>query len=191
MAVDAGSLMNAFRKAPLSVSKTLRLELNKAMAEVARHAQKNHRFNSKTSAAAKSIKHEVTGDGLEGRAYIDKGVAMHAVYQHEGTGLFGAMRRAYRVYPKDKGALSFVMGGKHYLVPKHPRIAGGTKNPYFRKLEKEGIANIIWKGYVTIRGIHPDRFLDRAFEAQKPYLLARMRGAVAGALKVAGLAGSK
>jgi hypothetical protein len=189
MAVDAKALLAAFRKAPMSVAKTLRTNLNVAMLDVERQARRNHRFHSKSVMAVRSIQHEVTSDGLEGRAYINDGVAKYTKYQHEGTGLYGAMHRAYRVYPKNKGALSFVMGGKHYLVPRQPRVEGGAKNPYFKKLEKEGIANIIWKGYVTIKGIRPDHFLYRAFAAQKPYVLARMRGAVSAALNMAGLKG--
>jgi len=154
--------MNAFCKAPMSVAKTLRTNLNVAMLDVERQARRNHRFHSKSGQANRSIMHEVTSDGLEGRAYINDGVAKYTKYQHEGTGLYGAMRRAYKVKPKTRKALYWV--------------SDGEKN---------------FSQGVTIRGIRPDHFLYRAFAAQKPYVLARMRGAVSAALNMAGLKGGR
>jgi hypothetical protein len=165
MSIKSDALMAAFRKAPLTVSKNLRLEMEKGLAEVARQARQNHRFKSKSSNANRSIKHLVSGDGMEGKVYIDSGVAKYAEYQHEGTGRYGPKHRAYKVRAVTRKALYWVSNGAKNFVSK--------------------------KAFVTIKGIRPDKFLYRAFAAQKPYLVARMNGAVDAALKMAGLKGVK
>ena len=120
------------------------------------------RFHTKSGMANRSISVVASGDGMQGSVFLDDRIAKYTRFQHEGTGEYGPFHKPFTVEPKSRKSLYWVEGGGKHFAKK-----------------------------VTIKGIHPDQFLYRAFEAQRPYLLARMRGAVEAALQVSGLKGAK
>ena len=155
---DARKLLSALEKAPLAVSRELRVEMSQGMRTTAIDARTHHRFKSghgKKGHLEKAIKYEASPSGLEGRVYIDTGIAPHGASVHDGS-------KAHIIAPRNKKSLHFVIGGKSYFGGK-----GGTK-------------------YVKHPGTKPDLFVYQAMDRQKPYLLARMEGAVKRAFQIVG-----
>ena len=81
----------------------------------------------------------VTGNLVDAiRKYIEgsrariSATAPYSIFVHEGTGLYGPLKR--KIFPKEKKALAFVYGGKQIVV----RSTKGQKpNPFMaRALEK-------------------------------------------------------
>jgi hypothetical protein len=153
--VDVSKLLLAFDKALLETSKLLRQQMSIGMRTVAADARVNHRFHHRKHNLERSVKWEVSPDGLEGKVYLSSRDAPYAAIVHNGT-----LKKNYPIRAKRKKALHFVSGGDDVFIPK--------------------------KRVVIHPGLRPDKFLFEAFNRQKPYLLARMRGAVLTAYRMAG-----
>jgi hypothetical protein len=170
---DASKLLAALQKAPLAVSRELRVEMNQGLRVTEQDATAHHRFHNQKGTLEKAIKHEVAPSGLEGRVYIDSGVAAYGAPVHEGS-------KPHRIYPRDDGnGMFFVKGGTGFFVPK-----GGTVTTKSYWNDKGTF--FIGKGYVNHPGTKPDKFIYEAMARQKPYLLARMSGAVKRAFQMVG-----
>jgi hypothetical protein len=156
--IDADRFLAALKATPQVVSREIRQEMRQALKDVQQDARTHHKFHTGHGKAEKSIMTETDPTGLQGRVYIDAGIAPHAVYQHEGTGLYGEKHKAFPVKAKNKKALHWVSEG----------------DSHFSKS-------------VSIKGIHPDPFLHNAMERQKPGLITRFRAALARAIQKAGL----
>ena len=170
---DASKLLAALQKAPLAVSRELRVEMNQGLRVAESDAETNHRFHTQKGTLVKAVKHEVAPSGLEGRLYIDSGVAPHGAPVHEGS-------KPHRIYPREEGkGMFFVKDGTGFFVPK-----GGTRSGKSYRSE-EGLF-YVGKGYVNHPGTKPDKFIYEAMARQKPYLLARMEGAVRRAFQMVG-----
>jgi hypothetical protein len=163
ISVDAEKIFQAFLRIPLIAARELRVELINVCDVVRRDAATNHRFKSGTGKSGRAEEApfvQVSYSGLEGRVILDKKI-MHATYLHEGTGKYGKGHGEYRIQAKNKKTLHWVSGGKEYFV-------------------KKGL-------YITHPGIKPDPFLYRAFNRQKPFIIARMKAAVSRVFQMAGL----
>ena len=59
----------------------------------------------------------------------------YAEYVHEGTGIYGPKGQPFDIFPVNKKALKFVMGGKT-IFAKHCKVMGQKANPFLdRALE--------------------------------------------------------
>jgi len=167
---DATKLLASLQKAPIQVSKELRLEMKKSMRDVQVDAQTHHRFKKQKGMLEKAITTNVSADGLTGEVLIDPGEASYGGYVHEGT-------RPHVIKPKSGGkGMFFVKGGSGFYVPPSP--SGSYK-------DESGVFHI-GKGYVNHPGTRPDQFVYQAMARMKSSILARMQGAVARAYKIAG-----
>jgi hypothetical protein len=176
--IDYKKLAEAFNRVPLVAGKQLRLALHTSFKAVQIDAKRNHRFKSKSNHLENSVSFEVAPAGLEAKVFLDEGVAKYGKYVHDGTD-------PHVIRPKG-GALSFVMGGKKFLVPKHARGEGGYLTEYWRKARDAG-AVIVPKGYVNHPGTKPDKFLYQAAARNELTIVARINATVARIFKIAGL----
>lgn len=170
---DSRRLLAALDKAPIVVARELRVEMKQGLRAVKVDAQTHHRFNTGHGTLEKAIKHEVADTGLEGRVYADSGIAPHSAPVHDGS-------KPHRIYPRaDGNGMYFVKGGTGFFVPK-----GGTlsKKSYWN----DSNTFFIGRGYVNHPGTKKDEFIYEAMARQKPYLLARMQGAVKRAFQMVG-----
>jgi hypothetical protein len=150
--IDADKLFKAFERAPLETGREIRRANVESLRSVVRDARLHHAWKSGPSQMAeRSLKYEVSPNGLHGRAFIDTGVALHGVFLHEGT-------KRHFVKPTSKKTLFWRAGGQKFFSRGH---------------------------YVS--GIKGDQFLYKAFERQKPFIIARMQGAISTAFKIAGI----
>lgn len=71
-------------------------------------ARAKHKFRSISGAAEGAIEADVkqSGDSTVGTVEINPTVK-HAIYQHEGTGLYGPKHKAFDIFPKNKKMLRF------------------------------------------------------------------------------------
>jgi len=74
-------------------------------------------------------KHRFSISKYRGRIYP---TVKYAYWVHEGTGLYGPLKRPYIIRPKTKKALRFKVGGKYIFVKKvvHPGI---RPNPFYTR----------------------------------------------------------
>jgi hypothetical protein len=144
-----------------------------------RDARMHHRFKTKSGSLERSIQHDTSKDGLYGRVFLNTGTAKYGPYQHDGT-------KPHRIYATNKAALYFVKNGIGYLVPRN--MWDPESRHYWRGVrEKNKNVHLVEKGFVNHPGIKADKFLDKALMRQKPYIIARIRGALARAFQIAGL----
>jgi uncharacterized protein GlcG (DUF336 family) len=84
------------------------------------------------------------------------------VFLNTGTAKYGPYQhdgtKPHVVRPTNRKALYFLKGGQKFFSKGH-----------------------------TVGGIKADKFMDKAFMRQKPYIIARIRGAIARAFQIAGL----
>lgn len=104
ISIDQAALNRAINAAPQQVQQEIRIANKTACREIAALSRANHRFKTKTGAAERSIRFEVSQDGFTGHVFIDRNIAQHAIYQHEGT-------KPHTVKPKSRSALTWVSGG--------------------------------------------------------------------------------
>jgi hypothetical protein len=179
MSFDASKLLSALQKVGNTAAKELRMEMGQACRTVQRDAKMHHRYKAKRGGVERSILYDVSPAGIEGTLRVDTGVTPYAGYVHDGT-------KPHKIFPKNKAALYFVINGKKILVPKLSMLYGATGlSQYWREAEKAG-AYVSRKGYVDHPGTKPDKFLYQAMARQKPYILARMSGAVKRVFQMAG-----
>jgi hypothetical protein len=173
LSFDASRLLAALAKAPMLVSRELRVEMSQGLRDVVRDAQIHHRFKTGKGFAERSIKSEVEQSGLEGKVYGDSGIAPYIAPLHDGS-------KSHKIFPRSgsKG-MFFVKGGTGFYVPPGGTISGKS---FWENAGKF----VIGKGYVNHPGTKPDQFIYQAMTRQKPYLLARMNGAVKRAFQIAG-----
>lgn len=148
---------------------------------VARDAKLHHRFTTRTGKLERSVKYDVGESGLEGRVYLDAGVAPHAAPIHEGS-------KPHRIYAKNRKALYFVKAGRGVMVPLKPhKVPMWMINSGFVGDGKT--SNLLWshKGYVDHPGTKPDRFLFQAFDRQRQTYRAILKDSVVRALHIAGI----
>jgi hypothetical protein len=170
--IDYKKLSKAFEKIPIVAAKELRTELNKSLRAIQIDARLHHRFSQApghTGQLVRSVQQDVEQSGLSGKVWLEESVAPYGKYVHDGT-------KPHVIRPKNKAALFFVKGGQKWFVPKQAYGEGGYLREVWRDLKNAG-ANIVGKGYVNHPGTKPDPFLFQAFDRQKPYFLARVRGA--------------
>ena len=143
--IDVTKLSEAFRRNAEQTRIELRTGMKKALGEIRDVARINHRFVSRTGAAERSIQYQTDHLGLEGRVGINEGIARHASYQHEGTGIYGPKHRPIRVQPKTRKALYWVQGGEKRFSKGH-EINGIIKDQFVYRaaelLEKKTVETI-------------------------------------------------
>lgn len=148
--IDYKKLSKAFEKIPIVAAKELRTELNKSLRAIQIDARLHHRFKPHSGKLVRSILQDVEQSGLEGKVWIEESISNYGKYVHDGTGLYGEKGAKYPIRPKNKPLLYYVSSKLGHLVGSKGVMHPGTK---------------------------PDQFLFQAFYRQKPYFLARVRGA--------------
>lgn len=146
--IDYAKLSKAFEKTPLAAARELRLELNKGLRAIQIDARLHHRFKTNTGKLERSIQEDVDGSGLSGKVWLEESVASYGKFVHDGTGTFAGGSK-YPIVPVNRKALFFVSNGQK-------NFAKAIMHP----------------------GIRKDQFLFQAFDRQKPFFMARIRGAV-------------
>jgi hypothetical protein len=177
--VDSVKLQKALETAAKDIIPELRIAMKSACRSVTSLARRDHKYTRKSGQLDRSIRYQVDQTGLYGEIFLDEGIAAYGKYQHDGT-------EPHQIRAKNKKALHFVKGGVPWFVPKKPYIQQGIKNPYWRKLQSEGM-NVSFKGFVNHPGIKADKFLYRAFEKKTPEITKKLEEAVAVAFSKAGL----
>lgn len=172
--IDYKKLSKAFEKVPIAAAKELRTELNKSLRAIQIDARLHHGFEPHSGKLVRSVQQDVEQSGLSGKVWLEESIASYGKYVHDGT-------KPHIIRPKNKAALYFVKGGKGIAVPK-------TYNKYWFITDKTNTnLTVSKKGYVNHPGTKPDKFLFQAFERQKPYFLARVRGAAKRIFDMVGL----
>jgi len=91
-------------------------------------AQAKHKFRSRSGMAERSIETGVSQNEqtTEGVIEINSGTAPYAIYQHEGTGLYGPNHARYPIVPRNKKSLRFLGRNGFVFAQKvmHPGIQG-------------------------------------------------------------------
>lgn len=111
--IDTREAEEALRNLSSAFIRNTRLAMKTATVIVQRQARAKHKFRSRSGTAEASIETEVTqnSEGTTGVVEVnpkkDK-KAMHAIYQHEGTGLYGPKKKAFDIFPKNKKMLRFL-----------------------------------------------------------------------------------
>jgi hypothetical protein len=152
-----------------------------ALRTVARDAKLHHRFTTRSGKLERAVRYEVGQSGLEGRAFLDKGVAPYAAPVHEGS-------KPHVIKAITRKALYFVKAGRGVMVPLHPhKVPGWMVRSGFVGNGKT--SNITWsqKGYVDHPGTKPDKFLFQAFDRQRQTYRTLLRDSVMRAFKIAGV----
>jgi hypothetical protein len=143
--IDVAKLSEAFRRMAEQTRIELRTGMKKALGEIRDRARINHRFVSRSGAAERSIQYQTDHLGLEGRVGINEGIAKHARYQHEGTGLYGKYGRRIVVVPKTRKSLYWVQDGNK-CFSKRVEIDGIVKDQFIYRaaelLEKKTVETI-------------------------------------------------
>ena len=130
--IDTREAEEALRNLSSAFIRNTRLAMKTATVIVQKQARAKHKFRSISGAAEASIETEVTqtNEGTIGIVEVnprkDK-KAMHAIYQHEGTGLYGFRHKYIEIYPKNKKALRWVGPGGFVFaksVLKNPGVKG-------------------------------------------------------------------
>lgn len=157
--IESGGLLDALQRAPALVASELRQGMRQSLKVVQDDARQNHRFRTGlTGRSEKSISVSTDVTGLQGKVFLNTGIAPYSVYQHEGTGLYGYKHKAITIVPVHRKSLHWVRGG----------------NDNFAK-------------EVLVKGIHPDKFLNKALMRQYTTIKTILRDAVHSAIKAAGL----
>jgi hypothetical protein len=172
--IDYEKLSREFERLPEESGKELRQTLKKSLRDVAIDARLHHDFKTQSGQLERSVQAVVSDTGLSGKVFLDEGVAKYGKWVHEGT-------RPHKIYPKNKSALHFVIGGKSVIVPKQ-------KNKYWQgQVASNPNATFSWKGFVNHPGTKKDQFLYEALERQSSKIIDRVQKAVKNIIKNAGL----
>lgn len=177
--IDYEKLSKAFEKIPLVAARELRIEINKGLRAVQVDARLHHDFKPHSGKLERSVQEDVESTGLSGKVWLEESIASYGKFVHDGT-------KPHQIRPKNKRALFFVKGGQSWFVPKEPWGEGGYLREYWRDLKNQG-AKIVTKGYVNHPGTKPDKFLFEAFDRQKPFIMARIHGAIKRIFEAVGL----
>jgi hypothetical protein len=142
LSFDASRLLAALQRFPFQVSKELRIGLKTALRTITTDARLHHRFVTRTGKLERSMRYEVGESGLEGRAFLDSGIAPHAAPVHEGS-------RPHIIARKTRKTLYWVSGGeKHFSRSvRHPGTkpdqflfqAAERQRPFVRSMVKDSV----------------------------------------------------
>lgn len=143
-------LIAKFEITPSQVKEELKLALLLSLRGIQERARNNHRFTSRSGETEREIK--TRSENLSGEVYLN---STGAVYQHEGTGIYGPRKRAIKIVPRNVTVLRWV-------------------NP--------GGGGFVFAKNATIKGIKPDPFLYNAAEQERPQILSRFDSAIKKAL---------
>jgi len=147
--VDTKALSAALLKMGKSGVSILRKEMGTQMQAVASMAAQRHRYTTRSGTLDRSISHEVSKTGIRGTVFLDTGTAPYALYQHEGTGMYGARRAPFFIAPVRKKALYW---GKRIWSKGH--YVSGIKPDRFLykafKHQKQAIVKGLNKAYETL-----------------------------------------
>jgi hypothetical protein len=121
-------LAEKFEAMPDLVERELREELKAATEGLRDYAASHHRFATRGGETERKGVRADYPAKLTGVVWLATDVA---VYQHEGTGLYGPRRRAFAVRPKDALALRWAAaGGQGYAFAKKVVNPGIRPDPY-------------------------------------------------------------
>jgi hypothetical protein len=128
--------ISAFQKAPKVIQRHIILGMRDSLDEIQDYARHNHPgFTSRSGNAERSVTVEPpqsTGTNVTGAVYLDEGVAKHAIYQHEGTGLHGPNARYIEIYPRNWSVLRWPNAtGSSYIYAKKVLRNPGVKGDPF------------------------------------------------------------
>jgi hypothetical protein len=132
--IDTRIAEEALRNLSSAFIRNRRLAMKTATVIVQRQARAKHKFRSRSGAAEASIETEVTqtSEGTVGIVEVNpkkaKG-AMHAIYQHEGTGLYGYKHQKFKISAKNKKSLRWVTAGG-FAFAKSVMNPGIKADPY-------------------------------------------------------------
>jgi hypothetical protein len=139
--VKNDGLLRALSLFPDVISKHLRVATANSAEQIALEAKRNHRFISRTGTAENSISSENIAGTTSARAYIPVNVS-HAIYQHEGTGIYG--QKGTPIKPKSGKFLKFLGKNGTYVYARS--VKGIKKDQYLYKaaikLKTKTIENI-------------------------------------------------
>jgi hypothetical protein len=145
-------IVRKFEDMPKQVRKELRAALKTSVGGIGGYAEDHHRFTSRSGDTERDgIKTKVDGKTLTGVVFLATDTA---VYQHEGTGLYGPKGRAFTVRPVQKKALRWVTARDVFMAS-----AGAYGFSFAKK--------------VTIKGIKPDPYLYTAADIKRPEIISR------------------
>jgi hypothetical protein len=143
-------LVAKFERMPDRAREEIRLALKKSTRDIAERARENHRYISRSGATEREgVKAAVDGRAMAGRVWLATDVA---VFQHEGTGIYGQRRRPIIIRPQDRLALRWP-------------AAGG--------------AGFVFAKKVTNPGVKPDPYLYNAAEHEREAVISRFEAAIA------------
>jgi hypothetical protein len=151
------ALVKKFEEMPEKVTQKMRAELKTATRDIREYARDHHRFTTRGGDTEKrGIASKVDGLSLVGRVYLATDVA---VYQHEGTGLYGPRHKAITIKPKLGKALRWV----------------SRRDVFMGSLGSHGFS---FAKKVVNPGIKPDPYLYNAAEVMRPRIISRFEALV-------------
>lgn len=154
---DSNKLKAALERFPRQLESNIVLALKIHSRDVQNHARSHHRFTSRSGGAGLEGSVEARVDPTKLRAGVgfNTGSVRYGPFIHDGTGLHGKHRRAYKIRPKTKRALRFVKQTKFIFarVVTHPGVrpdkfivqAAKTLQDNYRRLMEKSV-NLAAKG---------------------------------------------
>ena len=147
----ARELTENFRQLSCRSRETLTIALRTSLRDVRDRARLNHKFTTRSGETERGIEYDQTGP-LSGVIGVTTKIG---IYQHEGTGIYGAKGRPIVIRPKNRTALRWATG-----------------------------AGFAFAKRVTIQGIKGDPYLYRAARKETPAIKARFADAIRKAAKI-------
>ena len=84
--IDVAGVLQAVGKIPRALSREVKPEMKIQLRDVQKQARRNHRFDTRSGAAERSIQTEISRSGFSGKVYLDLGIAAYARRLHKGWG---------------------------------------------------------------------------------------------------------
>lgn len=140
-----------------------RLEFRSGLVDIQNYARKHHRHKSPIIERA-TEQQLLSEEPLRGRIYLNEAIAPEGVFLHEGTGLYGPKRKAYKIFPVNKKFLRF--SSKNRIVAENSPISRTAGERW------------VFAKSATIKGIKPDPFIEKAVEIRAPVMFGKMTKAI-------------
>jgi hypothetical protein len=173
-------LVAAFIKIPRIAQKNMRVALREGLhlVESESRSPANHRYKSHTGHADSAYKTTVSPDGMVGTLALDPTKkAPYINILHDGS-------KPHKIYPRNKAALAFTMGGKKVIIPRNMGYV--ETRAYWHDQQKLHGFTLGYKGYVNHPGTDPDFFIERALETKTSECVGLVQSAMAATIKEAG-----
>ena len=91
---ETKKFMVALNKIPKRVPRVFGKAIKEALEDVKVKAQTDHRFTSRSNNLERSVQVDVKPSGLEGKVFLDTGLAVYGPYIHNGTYSYGPHKQA-------------------------------------------------------------------------------------------------